>query len=114
MDSKKQYLEWSEVNRGTASITTKGIDKLGFMDRIILTQLEEFFTEILRPILYQGEIIAYPIYEPLKITNMFLFASDNEKLIPLDESMYKVEGNKIIFDLGIQDLITVDSMNVSK
>ena len=112
MDSKKRYLEWSEVNRGTASITTKGIDKLGFMDRIILTKLEEFFTEILSPILYQGKIIAYPIYEPLKISNMFLFASDNEKLIPLDESMYEVDGNKIIFDLGIQDLITIDSMNI--
>ena len=43
MDSKKRYLDWGEVNRGTASITTKGIDKVGFMDRIILLQLQEFY-----------------------------------------------------------------------
>ena len=40
MDNRKKYENWGEVNRGTASITTKGVDKLGFMDRIILTQLE--------------------------------------------------------------------------
>ena len=112
MDSKKHYENWSEVNRGTASITTKGIDKLGFMDKIILTQLEEFYSEIIRPIYFQGEIIAYPVYEPLKVTDMFLFASDNEKLINIKEDEYVIDGNKIVFDLGIQDKISIDDMNV--
>ena len=112
MDSKKRYENWSEVNRGTASITTKGIDKLGFMDKIILTQLEEFYSEIIRPIYFQGEIIAYPVYEPLKVTDMFLFASDNEKLINIKDDEYVIDGNKIVFDLGIQDKISIDDMNV--
>jgi len=112
MDSKKRYENWSEVNRGTASITTKGIDKLGFMDKIILTQLEEFYSEIIRPIYFQGEIIAYPVYEPLKVTDMFLFSSDNEKLISIKEDEYVIDGNKIVFDLGIQDKISIDDMNV--
>lgn len=112
MDNKKRYENWSEVNRGTASITTKGIDKLGFMDKIILTQLEEFYSEIIRPIYFQGEIIAYPVYEPLKVTDMFLFSSDNEKLISIREDEYVIDGNKIVFDLGIQDKISIDDMNV--
>ena len=112
MDSKKRYENWSEVNRGTASITTKGIDKLGFMDKIILTQLEEFYSEIIRPIYFQGEIIAYPVYEPLKVTDMFLFSSDNEKLISIKEGEYVIDGNKIVFDLGIQDKISIDDVNV--
>ena len=112
MDSKKRYENWSEVNRGTASITTKGFDKLGFMDKIILTQLEEFYSEIIRPIYFQGEIIAYPVYEPLKVTDMFLFSSDNEKLISIKEDEYVIDGNKIVFDLGIQDKISIDDMNV--
>ena len=41
MDSKVKYQEWSQVNLGTASFTTRGVDKLGFMDRIVLYQLEE-------------------------------------------------------------------------
>lgn len=111
MDSKKRYENWSEINRGTASITTKGVDKLGFMDRIILTQLEEFYSEIIRPVYFQGEIIAYPVYEPLNITNMFLFTSDNERLVSIKKDEYVIDKNKIVFDLGIQDKILVD-MNI--
>lgn len=113
MDSKKRYENWSEVNRGTASITTKGIDKLGFMDKIILTQLEEFYSEIIRPIYFQGEILAYPVYEPLEITDMFLFSSDNEKLINITADEYVVDENKIVFDLNIQDKISMANMNIT-
>ena len=82
------------------------------MDKIILTQLEEFYSEIIRPIYFHGEIIAYPVYEPLKVTDMFLFSSDNEKLINIKEDEYVIDGNKIVFDLGIQDKISIDDMNV--
>lgn len=112
MDSKIKYQEWSQVNFGTASFTTRGVDKMGFMDRIVLYQLEEYFSEILRPIYYNGEIVAYPIYEPLKITNMYLFVSDAEKLVPLTQDMYVVDGNKITFDLGLQDLVHISDVNV--
>lgn len=113
MGSNKKYQDWSEINRGTASITTRGIDKLGFMDRIILTQLEEYYSEILRPIYFNDEIIAYPVYEPLTIEHMLLFSSDSAKLIPLEETMYTVEGNKIIFSKSIEDLVEVNDMNVT-
>lgn len=112
LDSKKRYEEWSEVNRGTASITTRGIDKLGFMDRIILTQLEEWYSETLHPVLFNNQLVAYPIYEPLEISNAFLFASDSEPLIPLDASMYSVVGNKIVFDGSITDLVDIESLDI--
>lgn len=112
MDSKKRYDEWSQVNRGTASITTRGIDKLGFMDRIILTQLEEWFSETLHPVLFNGQLIAYPIYEPLEITNAFLFASDSSPLIPLTPDYYSVVGNKVVFSDTIINLVDVESMDI--
>ena len=112
MDSKKRYDEWSQVNRGTASITTRGIDKLGFMDRIILTQLEEWFSETLHPVLFDGQLIAYPIYEPLEISNAFLFASDSSPLIPLTPDYYSVVGNKIVFNDTIINLVDVESMDI--
>lgn len=112
MDSKKRYDEWSQVNRGTASITTRGIDKLGFMDRIILTQLEEWFSETLHPVLFDGQLIAYPIYEPLEITNMFLFASDTAPLVPLSADMYSVVGNKIVFSENVLDLVDLESLDI--
>lgn len=112
MDSKKRYDEWSQVNRGTASITTRGIDKLGFMDRIILTQLEEWFSETLHPVLFDGQLIAYPIYEPLEITNMFLFASDAAPLVPLSVDMYSVVGNKIVFSENVVNLVDLESLDI--
>ena len=112
MDSKKRYDEWSQVNRGTASITTRGIDKLGFMDRIILTQLEEWFSETLHPVLFDSQLIAYPIYEPLEITNMFLFASDTAPLVPLSADMYSVVGNKIVFSENVLDLVDLESLDI--
>lgn len=113
MDSKKRYENWSEVNRGTASITTRGIDRLGFMDRIILTQLEEWYTEILTPVLYDGELLAYPVYEPLKVSNMFLFVGDGVKLEPLGEDSYVIDKNKIVFNPTIVERVPVEDVNQS-
>lgn len=112
MDSKKRYLDWSEVNMGTASITTRGIDRLGFMDRIILTQLEEYYSEILRPIVFDNELIAYPVYEPLEISKMLLFVDDTEKLMPIDDSMYTVDKNLIRFSTDIISFIKVNNINI--
>lgn len=111
MDSRKSYQEWSEVNRGTARITTKGIDKLGFMDRIILTQLTEYYSEVLNPFIEEDEsIVAYPIYEPLQITNIYLFSSDSEKLVPLTPNEYAINENKIVFDKNIINKVTLSGM----
>ncbi len=44
---------------------------------------------------------------------MYLFVSDNQKLVPLDESMYTVDKNRIVFNMGIQDLIDVSDMNIT-
>jgi len=112
MDNKKRYQDFSEVNQGTASITTRGDVKPGFMDRIILTQLESYYSEILNPIYFQGQILAYPVYEPLFITNIYLFSSDDSKLVPVEEKDFKINGNRIEFDLGIQDLININDPNI--
>lgn len=110
MDNKKRYEAWGEVNRGTASITTRGSDKLGFMDRIILTELEAYFSEILRPIMYR-QLVAYPVYEPLKVMNIYLFTADNAPLYPIPEDMYEVDGNKIVFDPKLAEHVGANDMN---
>lgn len=111
MDNKKRYESWGEVNRGTASITARGTDKLGFMDRIILLQLEAYFSEILRPIMYEKELVAYPLYEPLFVTNIFLYVGDYTKLEPIPEEMYKIDGRKIVFDQSLLTVAPVEGIN---
>lgn len=110
MDSKRRYQDWGEINRGTASITTKGVDKLGFMDRIILTDLEEYFSEIIRPIMYR-DLVAYPVYEPLKIQRIYLFVADDKPLYPIPENLYQVDGNRIVFDKSLAEHTEVTSMD---
>lgn len=111
MDSKKRYMEWSEVNLGTASFTTKGSDKLGFMDRVILLQLQEFYSEIIRPQMFEGELLAYPVYEPIDITNIFLYVGDYTKLQPISPELYTVDKNKIVFSQELLNVVPVDDMN---
>lgn len=111
MDSKKRYMDWSEVNLGTASFTTKGSDKLGFMDRVILLQLQEFYSEIIRPQMFEGELLAYPVYEPIDITNIFLYVGDYTKLQPISHELYTVDKNKIVFSQELLNVVPVDDMN---
>ena len=100
-----------EVNRGTARITTRAADKIGFMDRIIFDELLAWYSEILRPTEIDDELVAYPIYEPLDVSNIYLFISDSEKLRPLKKEEYEIIGNKIIFDKSLEEEVEVDSVN---
>lgn len=111
MNNVKRYQNWSEVNQGTCKITVRGSDKLGFMDRIILLQLEAYYSEILKPIEFQEQMIAYPVYEPLYVTNIYLFVGDYTKLEPVPEELYKIDGNKIIFDCSLNEFVPVEDMN---
>jgi hypothetical protein len=112
MGDSVKYQDWSKTTLGTARITARASDKLNFMDRIIFTgtQLEDY-TEILRPILYNNELIAYPIYEPLTISNIYLYVGDSVKLMPLSSDKYTVDGNRIVFDQSIINNIPSNDIN---
>lgn len=116
MNNIKRYENWSEVNRGIAKITTRAIDKLGFMDRVILMELEAYYSEILRPTMFEGELIAYPVYEPLEVTEIYLFTADDQKLFPIPSELYSIDGNKIVFDPSLEEYIepnTTDAVQMS-
>jgi len=111
MNNSKKFKDWGEVNAGQARVTARGSDKMGFMDRIILLELEAYYSEIIRPIMFESEIIAYPIYEPISITNMFLFISETQVLMPVPPEMYVVDKNKIVFDPELSTFVISDDMN---
>lgn len=111
MDNTRRNSDIGEINRGTARITTRAVDRLAFMDKIILLDLEAYYSEILRPFFFEEELIAYPIYEPLKVTNMFMYVGDSTKLLPISENLYSVQGNKIVFDESILHSLEVTDIN---
>lgn len=111
MENIRRNTQTGEVNYGNARITARASDKLGFMDRVMLLDLEAWYTEILNPTMYQGELIAYPVYEPIAVTNIYLYGGTDVKLIPLTKAQYTIDGNKIVFNQSIIDLVPVDDMN---
>lgn len=111
MNNKKHFEQWSETNRGIAKITALGVDKMSFMDRIILLPLTANYYEVLRPTVFNDELLAYPIYEPIEISNIFLFKNQKEKLIPLTKEQYQIIDNKIVFDKTIIDLVPSNDVN---
>lgn len=111
MENIRKNTQTGEINRGTARITARASDKLGFMDRVILLDLKAWYTEILNPIVYNGQLIAYPVYEPLEVTDIYLYGGTDVKLIPLTVNQYTIDGNKIIFDNSLQDLVPIEDMN---
>lgn len=111
MENQRRNSQTGEINRGNARITARASDKLGFMDRVMLLDLTAWYTELLNPIEYEDELIAYPVYEPLEISNIYLYGGDNVKLIPLTPNQYEISGNKIIFDKSLEELVPAEDMN---
>lgn len=111
MANLRRNSDIGEINRGTARITSRAVDRLAFMDKIIFLELVAYYTEVLRPVMYEGELVAYPIYEPIEITNAYVFVGDTVKLLPLNESMYKIKENRVVFDESILDEIEATDVN---
>lgn len=115
MDNKRRHEKWTSADTGIGRFTSRAIDKLNYMDRIILKELEAFRAELLRPhVDDEGELIAYPIYEPINVTNIFLFIGDATKLLPIPDSMYQVDGNLIRFDKSLLEEVPVTDLNQSE
>lgn len=111
MENLRRNSQTGEINHGTARITARASDKLGFMDRVILLDLIAYYTEILNPIMFEDELIAYPVYEPIEITNIYLYVGDNIKLKPLSPNDYEVRENCIVFDKKLIDEVPVEDVN---
>ena len=108
MGNRRKYEEWSELNIGTAAITARAVDRMGFMDRVVLLDLEGYFSEILRPTIYRNELFAYPVYEPLEVTDIFLHVADGEPLRPLTTAEFRLDKNRVVFN---KDLISMVESN---
>lgn len=61
--------------------------------------------------MFEGELLAYPVYEPIDITNIFLYVGDYTKLQPISPELYTVDKNKIVFSQELLNVVPVDDMN---
>lgn len=92
-----KYENWSQVTTGMARVTARATDKLAFMDRIILREVEGYFNEVIRTRQYGAKQVAFTIYQILEIESIYLFVNDKQPLKPLEENIdYTFDNSKII------------------
>jgi hypothetical protein len=99
MKADVRYENWSRETTGMARISARAVDKLAFMDRIILREVEGYYNEILRVKPLLTDLVAYLEYPLILMEDIMLFISDTSPLVHLEEKIdYTVSGeNKISF-----------------
>lgn len=109
--SRNKFEAWSQDNMGTVSITSRPQDRLSFMDRVTLIDLETFHSEVLdlSKNRSNNQYFSFTTYEPIKNFYAYLFNGDSSPLIYLTPSDYQIAGNKIILNQTISYKSRYDS-----
>lgn len=104
MSNRSKYEQWSESNSGIVNISSRAQDKLGFMDRVTLIELESWFTQVLTIKNSLTEInkkFAFLIYDPIHVFDVYLYVDSDTPLIALKDSEYTVSNSKISIEKSI-------------
>ena len=85
INSEIKYENWTKTTAGTATITSRASDKLKFMDKIILRNVEGYYNEILRIKDFKneaGEIekCLFTNYEIVNIEDLMIFVDSETNL----------------------------------
>lgn len=93
-----KYQIWSEENRGTVQISARHVDRLAFMDRVTLLELEGWYSEVkqLRTSSTAKKFF-FLTYQPLEIMDMYIYVDVNSPLLYVDGDKYTTNLNKVVF-----------------
>ncbi len=99
LSNRTKYEIWTEANSGTVNISCRAEDKLGRMDKVVLTDLESWFSQILyltdNPT-DANTMFSFVIYEPIEVFELYLFNNSTTPLTFIPKDQYTVDKNKII------------------
>lgn len=94
MNINTKFKTWSEEDRGTISVSNRPQDRLSFMDRITILDLESTYTEVVKVKKYKKKYLAPLIYYPNSVEFAYMFTDSKEKLVPLKhEEDFTVKNN---------------------
>jgi len=101
MANRNKYETWTAENSGTVNIASRAQDKLGYMDRITLLELECWHSQILqmKKVLSLSRWFSFTTYYPITVFDVYKFKQDDEPLERLVIDVdYTVADNKILLD----------------
>jgi hypothetical protein len=114
MSNKSKIETWSETNIGIVNISCRAQDKLGFMDRITMFNLESWFTQVLKlkpSTTKVDKYFSFLVYEPVSVFEVYLFLSSDVPLQFVEKDVYyTIENNKIVFDKAYIDGLNLPSI----
>lgn len=99
MSNRNKYENWTSSNAGTVNIGAMAQDKLGFMDRITMTELESWHTQVLQMTKHPIDdvLFCFTTYEPISVFHVYQFIDEATPLSLLTKDQdYYVQGNKIV------------------
>jgi len=99
INQQTKFLNWTEENVGTINISTTAEDKVGYMDRVTILDVETVFSQIAHVRKSSSnKLFAFLAYEPVEIEAIYLFENASSPLIPVAANQYTIQNNKIILD----------------
>lgn len=84
MNRRTKFLNWSETDRGTIQVTVKGIDRVAFMDRVTVLEVESIFSQA--SLVFKTNLdkyVSFLIYSPTEIDSCFIYDSFDQPLLYL-------------------------------
>lgn len=102
-----KYMQYSQVNLGTAMLTTKYTERIGWYDKITIKDGETVFHEnvfpFVRGVAPNDEASALLTYEPIKAEKVFMFVDPVSPHIELIEGVgFTIDGRKLILSNAIK------------
>ena len=99
MANRNKYEPWTAENMGTVNISCRPQDKLGFMDKVTLLELESWFSEVknVRQSNNLSTWFTFVTYEPLRVFEMYMYVDSDHPLKYMELNIdYTISRNKII------------------
>jgi len=114
MNRQTKFLNWTEVDRGTISISVRDTDKLGFMDRVTNLNLVSTYAETVHIRLIDNKLTAYTIYPIVVPTEVYLFVKEDKPLKQLQLlDDFEIVDNRIILNYTKYKNLDLKEISVS-
>lgn len=117
INKNTEYKYWSPEFKGTVAATLRDIERLAYMDKLVLKDKTSILSEI-RPVRESGaQKFIFTSYPVDSISSIFLFSSSTTALIKLTTAQYSISTSNpyvvkldagIIYPAGFNDVVSID------
>jgi hypothetical protein len=117
INKNTKYKDWSPEFIGTMAMTFMNVNRLSYMDKVTLNknfgQMSELLTAHSVSSIIYGKFV-FSTYKMMEVRSVFVFAGDDELLIKLDPSDYRISPtNNYVLEIKTTNLPIVFNGKVS-